>query len=215
MMPLAALYLLLSQGQKAEEKYSLTNRSCRKDPTSPWNLSNAWRSVEDNIHTLNILFHETEYRLEVEQKQFGTATRYIIKYEGKTVTAQGTLEGSRLRADFDGHQFNATVAEYGDSFSLYTDDSALTFTLAKADFGDADPHDVAGALIAPMNGTMVALLVEVGATVQKGEALLVMEAMKMEHTIRAPAAGQVVSFYYSAGELVDGGAELVEFSISE
>tara|TARA_B110000503_G_scaffold22699_1_gene35294 strand:- start:30336 stop:32360 length:2025 start_codon:yes stop_codon:yes gene_type:complete len=214
-LPLAALYLLLSQRQKAEEKYSRTNRSCRKDPTSPWNLSNAWRSVVDNLHTLNILFHEAEYRLEVQQKQFGTATRYIIKHGGKTVTAQGTLEGSRLRADFDGHQFNATVAEYDDSFSLYTDDSALTFSLAKADFDDADPHDAVGALIAPMNGTMVALLVEVGATVQKGEALLVMEAMKMEHTIRAPAAGQVVSFYYSAGELVDGGAELVEFSISE
>jgi 3-methylcrotonyl-CoA carboxylase alpha subunit len=59
---------------------------------------------------------------------------------------------------------------------------------------------------------MVALLVDAGAKVKKGDALLVMEAMKMEHTVRAPADGQVVSFYYKAGELVDGGTELLEFS---
>ena len=214
-LPLAALYLLLRQNQKSAQQYSPTQGAYSKDPTSPWNLHNAWRSVEDNIHTLNIVFHDAEYLLAVEQREFGTATRYVIHHDGSTVTAQGTLDGSRLRADFDGHQFNATVAEHGDSFSLYAGDSALTFKQAKVDLGEADHLDAAGALIAPMNGTMVALLVEVGASVQKGDALLVMEAMKMEHTIRAPADGQVVSFYYSAGELVDGGAELLEFSASE
>jgi 3-methylcrotonyl-CoA carboxylase alpha subunit len=39
-----------------------------------------------------------------------------------------------------------------------------------------------------------------------------MEAMKMEHTIRAPAAGTVNGFFFSAGDLVDGGAELVDFA---
>ena len=42
--------------------------------------------------------------------------------------------------------------------------------------------------------------------------LLVMEAMKMEHTIRAPDAGTVNAFYYQPGDLVDGGAELLDFS---
>ena len=214
-LPLAALYLLLSQKHKSAQKYSSTHGVYSKDPNSPWNLNNAWRSVEDNIHTLNIVFHDAEYVLAVEQREVGTATRYVIHHEGSTVTAQGTLHGSRLRADFDGHQFNATVAEHGDSFSLYAGDSALTFKQAKVDLGEADHLDAAGALIAPMNGTMVALLVEVGASVQKGDALLVMEAMKMEHTIRAPVDGQVVSFFYSAGELVDGGAQLLEFSASE
>ena len=62
-----------------------------------------------------------------------------------------------------------------------------------------------------MNGTMVTLLVEPGASVQADDPLLVMEAMKMEHTIRAPDNGTVVAFYYQPGELVDGGAELVDF----
>ncbi|MCB1689151.1 MAG: acetyl/propionyl/methylcrotonyl-CoA carboxylase subunit alpha [Halioglobus sp.] len=214
-LPLAALYLLLRQSQKVGAGSSPAVESSRRDVNSPWNLNNAWRSVEDNIHTLGIVLHETVYPLEVEQKQFGTATRYIIHHGGNTVTAQGVLEGNALRAEFDGYQFNATVAEHNDSFTLYTADSALTFKQASPDLGDTDHHDTAGGLLAPMNGTMVALLVAPGASVQKGDALLVMEAMKMEHTIRAPRDGHVVSFYYQAGELVDGGAELLEFSASE
>jgi 3-methylcrotonyl-CoA carboxylase alpha subunit len=214
-LPLAALYLLLRQNEKAAHAYTLAGGSGPQDATSPWHFNNAWRSVEENIHTLTIVLHETEYQLAVEQKQFGTATRYTISHNGHAVSAQGTLEGSLLRADLDGYQFNATVAEHDDSFSLYTADSALTFRQATPDLGDADQQDAAGGLVAPMNGTMVALLVEEGASVSKGDPLLVMEAMKMEHTIRAPADGHVVSFFYQAGELVDGGAELLAFSDSE
>ncbi len=214
-LPLAALYLLLRQNKCAGAKHSPAAVSAHGDFTSPWHLNNAWRSVEDNIHTLGIVLHETEYWLEVEQKQFGTATRYLIRHDAQTVTAQGLLEGSSLRAEFDGYQFNATVAEHDSSFSLYTASSALTFRQALPDLGEHDHPDTAGGLLAPMNGTVVALLVEARASVQKGDALLVMEAMKMEHTIRAPRDGHVVSFHYRAGELVDGGAELLEFSASE
>ena len=66
-----------------------------------------------------------------------------------------------------------------------------------------------------MNGTMVTLLVEAGQDVKKDDALLVMEAMKMEHTIRAPADGKVTEFYFQAGDLVDGGAELLAFEAAE
>ena len=66
-----------------------------------------------------------------------------------------------------------------------------------------------------MNGTMVTLLVEPGAEVKADDALLVMEAMKMEHTIRAPKDGIVRAFYYQPGDLVDGGAELLDFEVSE
>ena len=66
-----------------------------------------------------------------------------------------------------------------------------------------------------MNGTIVSLVAAAGVEVEAGAALLVMEAMKMEHTIRAPAKGQVDSFYYQPGDLVDGGAELLAFTASE
>ena len=58
-------------------------------------------------------------------------------------------------------------------------------------------------------------MLQPGQAVAADDALLVMEAMKMEHTIRAPAAGQVEAFYYQPGDLVDGGAELLKFAPEE
>jgi 3-methylcrotonyl-CoA carboxylase alpha subunit len=69
-----------------------------------------------------------------------------------------------------------------------------------------------GHLRAPMPGTIISVLVKVGDTVSAGQPLLVMEAMKMEHTIKAPSAGKVAQVHYQAGEQVKEGAELVEIS---
>jgi 3-methylcrotonyl-CoA carboxylase alpha subunit len=68
-----------------------------------------------------------------------------------------------------------------------------------------------GGLTAPMPGKVVALLAQPGQKVDKGTPLLILEAMKMEHTITAPAAGTVKAFCYAAGEQVADGAALVEF----
>ncbi|MGE1153360.1 acetyl/propionyl/methylcrotonyl-CoA carboxylase subunit alpha [Pseudomonas sp. ICMP 460] len=67
-----------------------------------------------------------------------------------------------------------------------------------------------GGLTAPMNGSIVRVLVEVGQTVQAGTQLVVLEAMKMEHSIRAPHAGKVKALFCQEGEMVAEGSALVE-----
>ena len=62
-----------------------------------------------------------------------------------------------------------------------------------------------------MPGKVIALIAATGATVEKGAPLLVLEAMKMEHTITAPSNGTIRSFHYAPGDQVDEGADLVEF----
>jgi 3-methylcrotonyl-CoA carboxylase alpha subunit len=79
--------------------------------------------------------------------------------------------------------------------------------------GEGDTHD--GGLRAPMPGKVIALLVAIGAAVDKGTPLLVMEAMKMEHTITAPRKGVVKAFHCAPGEQVGDGAELVELDAAE
>ena len=54
-------------------------------------------------------------------------------------------------------------------------------------------------------------MLDAGATVDKGAPLLILEAMKMEHTITAPAAGTVKGFFYAVGDQVGDGAVLVDF----
>jgi 3-methylcrotonyl-CoA carboxylase alpha subunit len=70
-------------------------------------------------------------------------------------------------------------------------------------------EEAAGSLTAPMPGRIVKVMTRPGAKVGKGEALLILEAMKMEHTITAPADGKVKTVHYAAGEQVLEGAELV------
>jgi len=71
-------------------------------------------------------------------------------------------------------------------------------------------HSPQGGLSAPMNGSIVRVLVEVGQSVEAGTALVVLEAMKMEHSIRAPQAGVVKALYCGEGEMVSEGHVLVE-----
>lgn len=61
---------------------------------------------------------------------------------------------------------------------------------------------------APMPGLVVKVLIEAGAQVQKGDRLLVLEAMKMENDVKAPRAGRVSSLSVTAGQAVEGGREL-------
>ena len=69
-----------------------------------------------------------------------------------------------------------------------------------------------GRMTAPMPGKVIAVNVAPGARVGKGAALLVMEAMKMEHTIVAPADGVVEDILYGVGDQVAEGATLVAFA---
>jgi 3-methylcrotonyl-CoA carboxylase alpha subunit len=73
----------------------------------------------------------------------------------------------------------------------------------------SDAAETAGSLTAPMPGRIVKVMTAPGAKVGKGDALLILEAMKMEHTITAPKDGEVKSVHYAAGEQVVEGAELV------
>jgi 3-methylcrotonyl-CoA carboxylase alpha subunit len=75
----------------------------------------------------------------------------------------------------------------------------------------AEQDEEGAGLLAPMPGKVIALLATPGAAVDKGAPLLVLEAMKMEHTISAPRAGTVKGFRYAAGDQVAEGVELIEF----
>ena len=92
-----------------------------------------------------------------------------------------------------------------------------SYQLARVDplYHGGEGQGAEGALVAPMPGRVVACLAQPGAVVEKGTPLLILEAMKMEHTITAPAAGKLQAFRFAVGEQVAEGVELVEFEKSE
>ncbi|HEX6841162.1 MAG TPA: acetyl-CoA carboxylase biotin carboxyl carrier protein subunit, partial [Stellaceae bacterium] len=72
-----------------------------------------------------------------------------------------------------------------------------------------------GRLTAPMPGKVAQVLAKPGGRVKRGQALMVLEAMKMEHTIAAPADGVIERVNFAPGDLVEEGAELIALSAEE
>jgi len=203
-LPLAALALLLHKQQHSRPGSST-------DPWSPWNSSNAWRLNEPHTHRLTLHCHQQDHAVEVEQQ----GALFIVQAAGRETRLHGELVGDILHLEMEGHRQRGTLARTHDGFTLYLPEGACHFHEVLPDTGEADAGGAGAGLAAPMNGTIVALLAEVGSAVEADTPLLVMEAMKMEHTIRAPAAGKVEAFFYQPGDLVDGGAELLDFTTDE
>jgi 3-methylcrotonyl-CoA carboxylase alpha subunit len=97
----------------------------------------------------------------------------------------------------------------GDVFHVFYQGATLAFEWQNLLAHAADAEHGEGRLSAPMPGKVIAILVEAGAVVEKGTPLLVMEAMKMEHTIVAPAAGKVGEILFGVGDQVTDGAQLL------
>jgi 3-methylcrotonyl-CoA carboxylase alpha subunit len=116
------------------------------------------------------------------------------------------LDGLSLRASVVHHGEELTVLQAGRNHRLRRHDPM--------DIADVEFEDT-GCVTAPLPGKIVQVLVRPGAKVRKGEVLLVMEAMKMEHTIAAPADGTVAHVGFAEGEQVEEGAELIGFEAED
>jgi len=120
--------------------------------------------------------------------------------------ADGSVE---VAVAVDGRVWRASVVRSGDRLLVSLDGGAHVFEL-----GDAPARGGAaggaGTVVAPMPGKIVRVLVAVGDTVEAGAPLVVLEAMKMETTLRSETAGTVVAVSVESGATVDAGAVLVE-----
>ncbi len=110
---------------------------------------------------------------------------------------------------------NSKLMVTDEGFDLFTPEGYFNCSEIKPDLGMDNQNAVNGSLKAPMHGSVVDLLVDVGDMVKKGDTLVVMEAMKMEHTIVAPADGAVSEFFFEKGALVESDVELLAFEAND
>jgi len=122
----------------------------------------------------------------------------------------------RLTLRFRDRQERFFAARVADTLYIQWRGLHYALKLARPLSVDTLDLDRAGAghhadLRAPMSGTLIKLHVAEGAYVEAGQPLVVLEAMKMEHTVIAPHAGIVGKIHFAVGQLVPDGAILVEF----
>ncbi len=182
------------------------------EPVSPWALSDAfWPNQPDSSIDYEYAQGEARYQVAIVPDGNG----FMLRLPHSTPCAAARIDGERITLTLGETQFTARVLCSGKhrvvlvAGERYEFDAVDRYAPPEADEGHG------GHLTAPMPGSVVSVLVAVGDHVKKGQPLIIMEAMKMEHTIVAPLDGVVEAIYFAAKEQVKEGAELVALTSSE
>jgi 3-methylcrotonyl-CoA carboxylase alpha subunit len=152
---------------------------------------------------------EEEIRYRVE-----SSSRIHCTFRGIGWTVQAiAIEAPVFRLEINGHQQVFRYVETEDQLFVHSQEGALTLNKVPRFPSASSSEDFLSSYHAPMPGKVIQILVEKGQTVQKGEALLILEAMKMEHTVFALGEGSIQEIYFQVGELVPQGATLLLFTV--
>jgi 3-methylcrotonyl-CoA carboxylase alpha subunit len=181
-----------------------------KGERDPWAQPSGWRLNEEAVRSLRFTCAAGPVQAWIRYGRQG----YVLQtVEGAWPLALAAV-GPALTVLLGGERVHGTVVPEGARLHVFA--GGLHHLLERFDpFASGSADAALGALTAPMPGKLVALLATPGAPLARGAPLLVMEAMKMEHTVTAPAAGRVRAFLFQPGQQVAEGATLVDFEPGE
>ncbi|QBH05338.1 acetyl/propionyl/methylcrotonyl-CoA carboxylase subunit alpha [Xanthomonas oryzae] len=177
------------------------------DPHSPWQQSDGWRIGARAVQRVILEANGERRQLDVRPDADG----WQVTNADQTHTLRYHRHDTGLRVEMDGRQWRVQVLRDGSLLTLIDAAQRATFHYHDALMEADQPAQDAGGLTAPMPGRIVSLAATVGQPVTRGQALVVLEAMKMEHTLHAPSDGTVQAYLVAEGDLVADGAALVEF----
>jgi 3-methylcrotonyl-CoA carboxylase alpha subunit len=197
----AARFRLLAREDAAKAAASRSG-----DPFSPWARADAWR-LNGRGHQELVFRDGTEERLVFARGQAGS---WLLQFDDRAILAEGER---RAHGEFsmllDGVRKRITVLDHGAETAVFLDGESWRLTEIDPLAARAGEDPTAGRLTAPMPGRVTQLMVEPGTSVRRGQPLIVIEAMKMEHTVAAPTDGVVEAVRFAPGDLVEEGAELI------
>ncbi|WP_300753709.1 acetyl/propionyl/methylcrotonyl-CoA carboxylase subunit alpha [Janthinobacterium sp.] len=188
----------------------LRQEAAANDGGGPWGNAQGWRL---NSALKRSLSFADEFALASDSKAYAVRVTYAADgwlFNDQPVSLT-TDKGMELHIKLGERAVHGTVLRDGEQFHVFTGGAHYTlhYNDPMAHAGETEAEG--GRLTAPMPGKVVAVLVGKGQDVKKGEPLVIMEAMKMEHTIAAPHDGLVEDVLYAVGDQVADGAPLLAF----
>ena len=120
-----------------------------------------------------------------------------------------SVDEEHIHCEIDGIAIKAFITCFHDEITINSGSGDLVFKVLPK-FIDPNEIIIEGSLTAPMPGKILNINVKKGSSVKAGETLLILEAMKMEHTIKATSDGQVIELYVKTGDQVESGSDLMK-----
>ena len=179
------------------------------ETADPFSKRDGWRSHGVAMRRFEFEFHGEAAKAELSYLHDGALRLAVGGEEGLLVFSR---EGEAVTLGFGGRRLTARLYRRGETVFVFARQGATQITVVDLLAHAGEAHGEAGRLTAPMPGKVVSFAVKAGDKVSKGQALAVMEAMKMEHTIAAPADGVVQELLYAPGDQVTEGAELLKMA---
>ena len=186
-----------------------TAEAAAREPGSPWAELDGFRLAGTSAHVITLRgagAASDDGQREIRAEHLGPGSFRLLP-DGTAARITATA-GRTLTLEVGGRAVHGTVVPVGAKRHVFTGGRKYELELIDPLHVETSSAAAEGGLRAPMSGKIVKHLVEPGAQVEKGAALLVMEAMKMEMTVFAPHAGVLASFRYAPGEQVTEGDEL-------
>ncbi len=177
--------------------------------SDPFDKRGGWRLNTTYLRTLTLQAEHGVHDVQLAYGRDGYHYRHAGRDEPLSIVE---CDGSRLTLRLGHRTLAADVVRDGDALHVFSGGRHRVLTLRDVIAHAGERDGAEAGLTAPMPGKIIAVHVAAGSRVAKGTPLLVMEAMKMEHTIVAPSDGMVDAVNYGAGEQVAEGAPLVAFS---
>ena len=177
-----------------------------QETADPFSKRDGWRSHGLTLRRFEFEFHGESAQAELTYLHDGALHLAAGGQDGPLVFSRGE---AAMDLQFGGQRFSANIYRRGEMVHVFARQGATQITVIDRLAHAGESHGEAGRLTAPMPGKVVSFAVKAGDKVSKGQALAVMEAMKMEHTIAAPADGVVQELLYALGDQVAEGAELL------
>ena len=178
----------------------------------PWSATDSWKSHGLSTRSFHFEFHGATHVAAWTPKRNAPAT---LDCGGHTGALQvHALPGGALDMGWGDERKTAHVYRHGDIAHVFMAHGASQILCIDPLAHAGETHTEAGRLTAPMPGKVLSFAVKAGEVVRRGQTLAVMEAMKMEHTIAAPADGTVQELLFAPGDQVTEGAELLRLSLA-
>jgi 3-methylcrotonyl-CoA carboxylase alpha subunit len=203
----ASLALLLDQARLAGARAASSI-----DRHSPWHRRDGWRLNGETYQDLLWRDGEAQRMVRIRYRR----DHYRLEIDGEAGTARAWSDGSGdFVIELDGVRHSLSVTAIDGTATVSSDEGTWRLSYIDPLAPRAAEAAAGGRLTAPMPGKIAQVLIAAGNAVERGQALMRLEAMKMEHTIAAPAAGTVERVNYAAGDLVEEGAELIVLRVAE
>jgi 3-methylcrotonyl-CoA carboxylase alpha subunit len=181
-----------------------------RDARSPWSLHDGWRLAGETQYALDWLEAGLTRRLEI---RFGRSGLALTMDDGSTAEVKRVARhGSELHFELDGVPTRASVRRQGAELEVALKGQSWRLRrldpLARRGSAQLGP----ARLVAPVHGRVLDVLVGAGAKVKRGQALMLLECMKLEYRVTAPADGTVEAVHFAAGDVVEDGVQLLSFA---